>query len=381
VDKNTQKLFLYEQHSPLSLREQIACTTGQTVGDKLTEGDLRTPEGVYFLESKLIGGLDFDLYGDMAYVLNFPNPVDRIRGKTGSGIWIHGRGHPVIPRETKGCVALYDPDLDRLDKNLYLGMPLIIAEEVVQSEEEIQAIEEDMTRLVGRVDDWARAWSNKSEEFFSFFDPAQVDASRSENFAAFAANKRNLFKRLSWIDVMAHDIRVIPGPDYWVTYFGQYYRSPFLVSEGLNRFYWRKNEQGEFKIVGREWERRDLDLEDEYLEERRKIIEPLLENWRESWEKGDLKNYLSHYAPDADQDGREGLASIAEQKKELWKKTPPRSVIMTNAVFSLHSQGLQVTFTQVYTNRDGYSDKGAKTLILRPAGDEWLIVQEDWRPL
>ncbi|CAK7002218.1 MAG: hypothetical protein DELT_00076 [Desulfovibrio sp.] len=104
VDKKQQTLHLFERHSPLRLVNTFACTTGQNVGDKLVEGDLKTPEGIYFIGNKLTNGLNYEKYGYEAYTLNYPNPVDKLRRKTGYGIWIHGRGVPITPNLTEGCV-------------------------------------------------------------------------------------------------------------------------------------------------------------------------------------------------------------------------------------------------------------------------------------
>jgi murein L,D-transpeptidase YafK len=56
--------------------------------------------------SKLEGGLDYEKYGYEAYTLNYPNPIDKLRRKTGYGIWIYGRGVPITPNLTGGCVCL-----------------------------------------------------------------------------------------------------------------------------------------------------------------------------------------------------------------------------------------------------------------------------------
>ena len=92
--------------------------TGMRGGGKLMEGDRKTPEGVYFLLGKATGGLDFDSFGNTAFPLNYPNPVDRIQGKTGDGIMIHGRGRSFGPRQTLGCVVLENDDVDTLDRLL-----------------------------------------------------------------------------------------------------------------------------------------------------------------------------------------------------------------------------------------------------------------------
>ena len=104
VDKKKRTFKFFEKKSPFRLRYSYPCVTGQLPGDKQQINDLRTPEGIYFVEYKIAGGLDFKEYGGIAYTLNYPNPVDRLRGKTGHGIWIHSKGFELVP--TRGCVAI-----------------------------------------------------------------------------------------------------------------------------------------------------------------------------------------------------------------------------------------------------------------------------------
>ncbi|CAI6147276.1 MAG: hypothetical protein SPLUMA1_SPLUMAMAG1_01934 [uncultured Sulfurimonas sp.] len=56
--------------------------------DKIREGDLRTPIGVYKLVKKLSKVDSF--YGPLAFATSYPNSYDKYLGKNGSGIWIHG---------------------------------------------------------------------------------------------------------------------------------------------------------------------------------------------------------------------------------------------------------------------------------------------------
>ena len=51
---------------------------GRKQGDKMREGDLRTPEGIYFIQEHLHGpGLNFEEYGNRAFPLDYPNFFDR----------------------------------------------------------------------------------------------------------------------------------------------------------------------------------------------------------------------------------------------------------------------------------------------------------------
>lgn len=381
VDKSSQQIYLLEQKSPLSIKASYACTTGQAVGDKLREGDKKTPEGVYFIQSRLDSGLDFDLYGNLAHTLDFPNPVDRLRGKTGSGIWIHGRGHEIVPRETLGCVALNLPDIKELDRELAPGTPVLISEDlswVRAAETEFEATAGELVRDVER---WALAWRLKSETFFSYYDTSAFSQVQEASFASFRDHKERLFASLDWIQVTVHDVEVLPGPDYWVTSFHQFYRSPELASSGVKRLYWRRGANGEFSIIGRDWVRGGRDLKADYIAQMRKELATFIESWRANWQAGDLSGYLSFYDDRAVQDARAGLAAIKAHKEDLWQRMPPARVDVTDLDVAMHEEGLQVTFTQRYESTDAYSDLGVKKLVVRPDGGAWRIVQETWSAL
>ena len=59
VDKSSQTLIMLERQSPLHEVRRFPCTTGQSIGDKSVEGDLRTPEGLYFVGYKINRSLDW----------------------------------------------------------------------------------------------------------------------------------------------------------------------------------------------------------------------------------------------------------------------------------------------------------------------------------
>jgi murein L,D-transpeptidase YafK len=253
VDKKAQSFFLLSRQSPVRVAEFLPCATGQLLGDKNKEGDLRTPEGVYFITRRKTGGLNYELYGDLAFPLNFPNPADVVRRKTGHGIWIHGRGHAIIPYETQGCVAVNTPDLHRLDNELTLGTPVIIADEL-RLEGDAARLKNEAREVVEATQGWAKAWQDRTDAFFGFHDAEKFAISEGQSFAAFRGQKERLFKSLPWIQVTLSDIRALPGPDYWVTYFVQVYRSPTLISQGIKRLYWQRGVDGRFRIIGMEYE-------------------------------------------------------------------------------------------------------------------------------
>lgn len=135
VDKSANRLSYYEKHSPLVLLHEYPSIHGEKEGDKMVEGDLKTPEGVYFITTKIKMQLDFEEYGSQAHALNYPNPIDRLRGKTGGGIWIHSKGSPIKDQTTQGCVAVDLDDIEELGDYLTAGTPVLIAQAVHRSEQ------------------------------------------------------------------------------------------------------------------------------------------------------------------------------------------------------------------------------------------------------
>lgn len=378
IDKDRQTFFLMERRSPLRKVAELPCATGQVAGDKYREGDLRTPEGVYFIQRKLTSGLDYQLYGNIAYTLDFPNPVDRIEGKTGYGIWIHGRGGKIVPMETRGCVALNTPDLHGLDNSLSRGTPVIIAQKIAWPTEG-QSHSSEANAVIALVREWAKAWQNKSDTFFSFYAPEKYSRSGGESFASFKANKERLFARMPWIQVVLDDITALPGPDYWVTSFDQVYRAPGITSTVRKRLYWQKDPKGVWRIVGQGYDQPSTDLKQRYLAQVNGPVSAALSLWQAAWERADLDGYAALYLPDAHQQGRDGLKAIMEHKRTLWADNPPARVELSDRRIALHPKGIEVAFTQTYESANGYSDTGVKTLILEPHGDYWLISAEYWR--
>ncbi|MDL2271740.1 L,D-transpeptidase family protein [Desulfovibrio sp. OttesenSCG-928-I05] len=253
VDKNRQLLFLFERHSPLRIAEQYICTTGRALGDKFVSGDLKTPEGIYFVVRHLNSGLDFIKYGNEAYTLNYPNPVDKLRRKTGYGIWIHGRGEPIQPRLTEGCVSMNNGDIAVLGSKLLPGTPVALASSVSHAPTFSAPDAQTLALLEKRTRDWAKAWSARSRALFDFYDAEAYSVAQGEPFSAFRAQKERLFKQLAWIDTTVHDVQVLPGPGYWVTWFFQDYKASNLSTKGVRRLYWQPDDKGEFRIVGMEW--------------------------------------------------------------------------------------------------------------------------------
>ena len=382
VDKSKQTLFYFRMKrdkSGLDLVRKIPCATGKIKGDKFREGDLRTPEGIYFIQSKKDSGLDYSLYGDLAFTLNFPNPVDQVNGKTGHGIWMHGRGKPIGPFETKGCVALNNEDIHEIRSGVHLkSTPVVISDGFSWNPDDIATMEtaDANNHLIALTRAWADAWDHSSPTFFSFYDTKYF----SEQFKR---HKQNLFRKYAWIDVVIDDIHCIKGPDYFVTYFKQLYKAPRFSSEGIKRLYWKKSPQGGWKIIGTEWFEAAVDLREKYQQKMLEKIAPWLEAWRSAWNKSDIDAYVAYYSQNALQGNFKGRRAIAERKRVLHTTgKAPEKIVFGTPHIAFQGQTVIVTFTQNYRSKTGYSDKGMKRLKLVRTGDaSWNIVSEEWSAL
>jgi len=264
VDKSNQLFHYFEDINPTGLKYTFDCTTGQSDGDKQVANDLKTPEGVYFVQYKITEGLDFIKYGGIAYTLNYPNPVDRLRGKTGYGIWIHSKGLGIKPNDTEGCIAIGLKELISMGPKLSYGTAVLLAE-TIKVKNLPKPNFKTASSLINKMDEWTKAWAARSNTMFTMYNQNAYTKAMPQSFKAFKANKVNLFSFLPWINIVNKQIHVLEGPGYWVTWSEQFYRAPNLSTEGIRRLYWQLNKKNEYKIVGMEWMPRNLGMKAAYL--------------------------------------------------------------------------------------------------------------------
>ncbi len=132
IDSSRARLYLFaNEPTGLKLIADYYISVGKLGIEKATEGDLRTPLGVYFVTSNLDPKSLKDFYGAGALPINYPNPYDARRGKTGRGIWLHGTPPDQFarpPKATDGCVVMANPDLSRIINTVEIRTtPVVIA--------------------------------------------------------------------------------------------------------------------------------------------------------------------------------------------------------------------------------------------------------------
>jgi L,D-transpeptidase YnhG len=175
VDASKSRLYLFENTpTGLNLVSDYYISVGKAGTSKTIEGDQRTPLGVYYITSNLDRKSLKDFYGSGALPINYPNILDSKRGKTGSGIWLHGTPPNQFsrpPQATDGCVVLANPDLDRLIRTIEVRTtPVIIATQ-------LQWIAPHSIRTEGKpFEDALHAWRNAKTsgnlgQILSFYTP------------------------------------------------------------------------------------------------------------------------------------------------------------------------------------------------------------------
>jgi len=133
IDKSNHRLYVYKRQKnnlPPKLVDDFYISTGKKQGNKFKKGDLRTPEGVYFITSWIPDSRLPEKYGIGAFPVNYPNELDIQLGKTGYGIWLHGMQRSFYsrpPLDSEGCVVLSNIDLKKIQHQLVPGKtPVVI---------------------------------------------------------------------------------------------------------------------------------------------------------------------------------------------------------------------------------------------------------------
>jgi len=219
-------------------------TIGKLGTEKISEGDQRTPLGVYFVKADLPKNQLADMYGSGAYPLSYPNEWDRKNNRTGSGIWLHGTPSDTYsrpPRASNGCVVLANEDLEKLSSYLQVGTtPVIITNRMDWNTEQD---ERERDALLQEVEQWRKDWASlDTDAYLGHY--AHDFSSDGMDYQSWMKRKQLVNNTKSWIKVGISNISVFTypeQPDLVVVNFEQDYSSSNLSNHMKKRQYWIKN--------------------------------------------------------------------------------------------------------------------------------------------
>ncbi len=253
VDSQLSRLYLFRNvGGQPQYVEDYYVTLGKRGMEKTREGDQKTPIGVYHVVANLPRKELTDFYGAGAFPIDYPNTWDKLMGRNGHGIWLHGTPSSTYsrpPRASDGCIVLANPDLESVGRYVQIGLtPVIIADEIQWSSP--AAVEADRKALAHAIDAWRSDWESiDTARYLSHY--SKRFQANGQDYAVWAARKRKINSAKKWIKVGISDLAMFRYPrerDFVVVSFDQNYRSNNLSNVIRKIQYWSK-ENGSWKIL------------------------------------------------------------------------------------------------------------------------------------
>ena len=304
VDKKYQKIYVFHKDETFSKVFETSCSTGKNSGSKRVAGDAKTPNGIFFTTRILHNPGPPEIYGSMAFPLDYPTLSDKRAGRDGNNIWIHGTTKPLLPKHSSGCVVLHDSDLKRLANFIYLNRtPVIISESikwvpqnhVLPSKNELEKI------LIS----WNKAFTEKDIKKIDslYMQGSEIKGKRREELY-------NKIKQLRFINnhfvLQPRDISILQEDNNAVIIFDQifavndnnfqgFYNK--LILEKANNKWYVVDDATPPRITGRNLAAVNSEQKGTN-NTASKDIRDLVTKWLTSWESGDMKTYRDCYASD-----------------------------------------------------------------------------------
>lgn len=245
------RVYSYEDGKIRKDFEQKEIITG-LMGDKKIEGDLKTPVGFYELGRKFNPGDPY--YGPFAFATTYPNLLDKVQGKTGGGIWIHGYpldGSRLDEFKTRGCIALFNNNLEKFAQVVQDKKVFVMTEE----KEKIRAKKDQIASLLADLFTWKLAWTNSdTNTYLSFYDEQEFKRFDKMKFEQFASMKKSIFSRKEDKKIKFSDINISPYPNlenetmYRISFYEDYYTKNYQF-RGNKILYVKIDSKGKMKIL------------------------------------------------------------------------------------------------------------------------------------
>ncbi len=253
VDKKTHQTHLANyKDGRLEPVKTFRTTLGQKTGDKIMEGDLKTPEGIYeFLFRAQAPNLK-PKFGPLAIYISYPNVMDKAGAKTGFDILIHGTDDPARLEkqfDSLGCVVLDNENVKVVSDNIKLKDTKVI----ITKDFSLLQNTPRLPKAKAFFERWIKAWSTKD---LTTYIESYADEFRSDgmNRLAFANYKDALNKKYGTITVTASDVRYYFHEKYDLITYTQNYSSTFPNGQPAFQGSSKKNlylqeRNGEYRII------------------------------------------------------------------------------------------------------------------------------------
>ncbi|MEZ4529242.1 MAG: L,D-transpeptidase family protein [Desulfobacterales bacterium] len=407
VEKETQQLLVYEYKDRPREIYRFKCSTGKKEGPKTREGDSKTPEGIYFFINQHDKSRLAPIYGAGAFPTDYPNLLDRMSGKTGSEIWLHGTNKALLERDSNGCVVLENGDFEKVSKLIVLHRtPIIITDRLAHAVFDPQ--NGIKTAFSAFLSGWIRALeSGTYHDYLACYDPEYLpDIGWWPEWNRIRKEFRTEGKNFS---VSPENMLVFRHKDIYTVLFDlslgtEEKRSPV----GAKQFFLSRKE-GKMAVIGENWQiyadspakqtgnpvilaSRNLiapeskalavgKTEKTVSEEMPAVqdipvsdIEKVIDEWLTAWSSKNIETYGSFYTDDFISQGMSKKAWL-RHKESLNRKYRYIRVTQKNMKIRPDREGAAVSFVQTYES-DKFRSASLKTLLLKRENDQWKIWRE-----
>ena len=403
VENDTQRLILYGFQSACRKIYVMECSTGEVQGAKTLAGDKKTPEGVYFFTKHHKKRDLSPIYGSRAFPIDYPNLLDRIAGRGGNSIWMHGTDKPIKARDSNGCIVLKNKDINKLAKYITLNRtPVIIVDRITYNS--AASVTAEKKSVLDFLSKWNDALVKGTyHEYLKFYDPEYVpDISWWSDWNQL---RKRLTQRNISYSVNPKTISILKHHEVYTILFDQVVQSSGKdVYSGTRKLFLSDGGSG-FRITGENYQVRPRvqngakhknplvaacrglqwisedgrKTEREQREDNREITQ-MIDAWLKAWSSKDIKRYGAHYARDFHSQGGADLKTWLKYKDRLNRKYEFIQVSKKNLVIKKNKSKRIVYFVQTYASNQ-YKAVGIKRLILKREGTQWKIYRESWKKM
>jgi len=389
VEKTSQQLHVYSYDGAYERILRFESSTGEAAGPKAASGDKKTPEGIY-LFTKMHEEQDLSpTYGTRAYPTDYPNVIDRIAGRTGSAIWMHGTNRPLKPRDSNGCIVLENQSIDRLVPYISLNRtPIVIVDKISYSPRTIA--DEAATEILSFVSAWTEALAADTYHgYLAFYDASYLP--EVSWWPVWDRARKAIVTDEQPMSIQTKSTSIVRINSDYVVWFDQMVRLGGMDRfSGTRKLFLRRNSD-QLRIVGDEY--MDLasvskgpaseypvvaaigELKDAAERGKEKEIPDFVERWRQAWSTKNLKVYGSCYAQDFRSKGGGDLAAWLRYKERLNRRYTTIKVTISGLKVDTEGNRATAVFTQNYRS-SGYRSLSRKKLLLIRVGVEWKIYRE-----
>lgn len=396
VDKSAQRLHLYTLKNGVFKKIfETDCSTGKQDGPKRVQGDSKTPEGVYFFNDVHEDKELSPIYGVKAFPTDYPNLLDRIAGRTGSAIWLHGLDKPLVPRDSNGCVALENNDVLKLAPYIVLNRTPIIMVESLTYTDPVQ--NQAMAKAAaGFLKDWETALETGSyHAYLANYAPVYLPDISWWNI--WRKYRETSEAKDAPIDVDIRNVSVFRHNDVCVALFDEFLKTDNKARLIGTRKLFMRQEDDCFSIVGDAYQTLAKDLSrgghpliaalsiaekahttDAVIAAETPKITQMVDKWLQAWSDKDIKEYGSYYADDFKSNGRDKAAYL-KYKNRLNRIYDYIRVERGDLTIEKDkNRQIIASFVQKYRS-SGHRTVGVKQLILKKEKGSWKIFRETWK--